>query len=144
MNVAKRKLSSAMQVHVSSVRCALSNLRAAEFYISQDAASQGECESVVIATIISYQVLDVTHDNEAGLFYASTQTQLVDQVINEVNECEVINIDATKELIYPLWLTRHQLAIGKITPWNYLARLNDYLPAPKAKFVAELYTKMGA
>ena len=131
-----------MSKAITKITSDLNRFRGTAFYSGLTTSAQSAMESVCVAVTISHNILDITVDDKGGMFYDSSLTSFADSVISEVNEKVIIDVDMVSKLVYPMWATRHSLAIGNIRPWEYCTGFSNFLPAGYSQLVSDFITGM--
>ncbi len=138
----QRKRKPVIEKALAAIREGKSILPKQEFYRNAGTSKQVAFENVNLAFIISHRILDITLDDQAGMFFETNLRPLLREIMEAQNEVDVFDVKAVDALIFPLWMVRHSLAMGKIAPWTYHIQIHEYLPDGQAQLAKEFIDGM--
>lgn len=142
VGMAPRKRKPVIEKALAAIREGKSRLPNQEFYRNAGTSKQVAFENVNLAFVISHRILDITLDDQASLFFETNLRPLLREIMEVQNEVDVFDVKAVDALIFPLWMVRHSMATGKITPWTYHDQIHEYLPDGQAQLAKEFIDGM--
>lgn len=128
----KRRMDACAKIHKQSSRLANN-----EQFKALGTTQQILLMQISIASTLAHKCLDMTLDAQGGMFFEQTQTQLVKEILAQYNEQVIVDIDAIAKLVYPMWMMRHGVAVGRFNPGEFIDGANEFLTQPQV----EVYEK---